>query len=88
MDFGVQSYNFANILQMHPSSEGNSMFPSSSDGKKIEFNIVTISLTTQNADSKLGLSTDESYTLTIAPYYEVRAFIINLNCCNLMDSKD
>ena len=61
---------------MHPKSEGNSVFPTSSGGRGIENNIVTISLTAQSSDSKILLTTDESYSLTIAPYYEVSTKII------------
>lgn len=42
----------------------------SSGGLGIEKNILTVALTAQTTDTKLSLTTDESYSLTINPYHE------------------
>jgi hypothetical protein len=56
---------------MHPNSEGQSAFPLSSNGRGIEYNVLAITLTASDSETKISLDTDESYTLKITSAVQV-----------------
>ncbi|XP_021948899.1 chitooligosaccharidolytic beta-N-acetylglucosaminidase isoform X1 [Folsomia candida] len=53
------------LFRMHPKSEGQSAFPLTSNGRGIERNRMSITLTTESDETKMSLNSDESYSLSV-----------------------
>lgn len=63
---------------MHPKSEGQSAFPLTSNGRGIERNRMSITLTTESDETKMSLNSDESYSLSVTSAIIVCANPLNL----------